>query len=231
MAHMEPKELNMINLTNAIREINSIEFDYPSEWLDVLKASAIECIQKNNGLSILDDDYSCCEMQPNEYKKFKKLIKDEMYFHEQWDMVNLEHEVVRRSKEYVDAWNHVLQILTEFEIKVPNSWYMVPTDPSVILNMFCHYDLPSDAIVGEEWKLPDWYIEGNNSPEAPWWKFSYPGFTAYIKAVKRTKDSDILEVEYQLYKSNDAHCSGYYARWCTGVAMVNIATHRRWNVD
>ena len=219
------------NVLNAIKEINLIKFNHDSEWLDILKASAIEIVRKNKGLSILDDDYSCCEMQCDEYKKFKKLIKDEMYFHEQWDIINLEQEIVRKSKEYVEAWNHVLQILLDSGIKVPNSWFMVPTDASVMINMFNHYDLPTDAVEGKEWDLLDWFIEGNNSPKAPWWKFSYPGFTAYIKAVKRTKDSDVLEIEYQLYRADYAHCSGYYARWCTGTAMVNITTHRRWNVD
>lgn len=221
-----------MNTTNTvIKEINSINFDHDSEWLDVLKASAIECIQKNNGLSILDDDYSCCEMTASEYKKFKKAIKEESYFHEQWDLINLEQEIVRKSHEYVDAWNRILHILTEYGIKVPSSWFMVPTDKSVMVNMFCHYDLPSDAVVGRQWDLPDWFIEGNNSPKAPWWKFSYPEFTAYIKSVKRTNEPNILEIEYWLYRANNAHCSGYYARWCTCKARVNTTTHRRWNVD
>ena len=219
------------NVLNAINAINTINFNHDSEWLDALKASAVEVVKKNNGLSILDDDYSCCEMTASEYKKFKKVVKNESYFHEQWDVVNLEQEIVRRSKEYVDAWNRVLQILTEYGIKVPSSWFMVPTEASVQINMFCHYDLPSDAVVGKEWQLPDWYIEGNNSPDAPYWKFSFPEFNAYISSVKKTDDPNILEIEYQLYRSNNAHCSGYYARWCTGKAMVNIATHRRWNVD
>lgn len=221
-----------MNTTNtAINAINAINFEHDSEWLDILKESAIECIQKNNGLNILDDNYSCCEMQPNDYKRFKKAIKEESYYHEQWDVVNLEQEIVRRSKEYVDAWNHILQILTEYGIKVPSSWFMIPTDAMVAINMFNHYDLPSDAEVGGSWDLPDWYIEGNNSPNAPWWKFSYPEFTAYIKSVKRTNDPNILEIEYWLYRSNNAHCSGYYGFWDKGTALVNITTHRRWNVD
>lgn len=129
-------------------------------------------------------------------------IKNEAYYHDQWAVINLQ--------DHIDD---------------------MPEEAESLINEFCHYDLPTDAVVGKEWQLPDWFIQGNNNPEAPWWKFSYPGFTAYIKSVKRTKDADILEVEYQLYKSNDAHCSGYYARWCTGTAMVNTKTHRRWNID
>ena len=221
----------MNTTNNAINAINSINFDHDSEWLDILKESAIDMIKKNNGLNILEDDYSCCEMEPHEYKRFKKVIKEESYYHEQWDVVNLEQEIVRRSTEYVDAWNRILQILTESGIKVPDSWFMVPTEESVMVNMFCHYDLPTEAVVGGKWELPDWFIEGYNSAKAPCWKFSYPGFTAYIKSVKRTNDSDILEIEYQLYRADYAHCSGYYSKWCTGVARVNTSTHRRWNVD
>ena len=221
----------MINLTNAINAINSINFDHDSEWLDSLKESAIAVITNNSGLNIIDDAIDYCEMPQNEYKEFKALIKDEMSFHDEWDRVNLEHTIVRQSKEYIDAWNRVLQILKELGNKVPNSWFMEPTDASELINEFCHYDLPSDAVVGGEWDVPDWYIDDNTTPDAPYWKFSYPGFTAYIKAVKRTNDPDILEIEYQLYRADYAHCSGYYSKWTTGTARVNLATHRRWNVD
>lgn len=219
------------NVLNTINSINSINFDHDSEWLDILKGSAIEIVRKNKGLNILDDDWGCCEMQPDEYKKFKKAIKNESYFHEKWDIVNLEQEIVRNSPEYMDAWNRILHILTEYGIKVPNCWFMEPSDATVTVNMFNHYDLPAEAVVGGSWELPDWYIDSNNVPNAPWWKFSYSGFTAYISSVKRTNDPDILEIEYQLYRADYAHCSGYYARWCTGTAMVNTKTHRRWNVD
>ena len=129
-------------------------------------------------------------------------IKNEAYFHDEWDVINLQN--------YIDD---------------------MPEEADSLIDEFCHYDLPASAEVGGEWDLPDWFIQGNNSPEAPWWKFSYPGFTAYISSVKRTNDSNILEIEYWLYRANNAHCSGYYARWCTCKARVNIATHRRWNVD
>ena len=129
-------------------------------------------------------------------------IKNEMYFHDEWDVINLQ--------DHIDD---------------------MPEEADSLIDEFCHYDLPSDAVVGEEWGVPDWYIDGKDNPQAPYWRFSYPGFIAYIRSIKRTSDADILEVEYQLYRADYAHCSGYYCYWDKGTAMVNIATHRRWNVD
>ena len=92
------------------------------------------------------------------------------------------------------------------------------------------YVLPEDEVIGGEWDLPNSSIDTYDSINAPFWEFEYPEFTAYIKAVKRTDDPDIVEVEYYVYRQNNAHCNGYYGLWDTGKAMVNISTHRRWNV-
>lgn len=132
----------------------------------------------------------------------KETIKNEAWFHDQWDEYNLVESIMHSTKE----------------------------EASKIIDEFNRYDLPEKAKVGGSWDLPDWYIAGNNSPEAPYWSFSFSEFTAYIKAVTLTDDPDILEIEYWVYRSNPAHCSGYYHKWDTGKARVNISTHRRWNV-
>ena len=93
------------------------------------------------------------------------------------------------------------------------------------------YDLPENAKIGGTWKLPKSYIDTYDSINAPYWEFEEPEFTAYIKAVKRTDDPNTLEIEYWVYRSNPAHCNGYYGLWDTGKALVNTKTHRRWNVD
>ena len=131
----------------------------------------------------------------------KEAIKNEAYYHDQWDSYNLVERVIHSTKE-----------------------------ASKLIDDFNRYDLPEKAKVGGSWELPDWYINGNNNPEAPYFSFSFCEFTAYIKAVTPTDDPDILEIEYWVYRSNPAHCSGYYHKWDTGKARVNISTHRRWNV-
>ena len=131
----------------------------------------------------------------------KEAIKKEAYYHDQWDECNLIESVIHSSTK----------------------------EASRLIDEFNRYDLPSSAVVGE-WQLPDWYIAGNNSPKAPYWSFSFSEFTAYIKSVTLTDDPDILEIEYRVYRSNPAHCSGYYHYWDNGKAMVNTKTHRRWNV-
>ena len=135
-------------------------------------------------------------------EEVKESIKKEAYFHDGWDSYNLVESVMHSTKE-----------------------------ASKLIDEFNHYDLPSSAKVGKSWELPDWFIQGNNSPEAPYWDFSFAEFTAYIKAVKRTDDPNTLEIEYWVYRSNPAHCNGYYGLWDTGKALVNTKTHRRWNVD
>ena len=132
----------------------------------------------------------------------KKAIKNEAWFHDQWDEYNLVESVMHSTKEETDK----------------------------LIDEFNHYDLPSSAEVGKSWNLPDWFIQGNNSPEAPYFSFSFCEFNAYISSVKKTDDPDILEIEYRVYRSNPAHCSGYYHYWDNGKAMVNVKTHRRWNV-
>ena len=92
------------------------------------------------------------------------------------------------------------------------------------------YDLSEKAVVGGSWELPKSYIDNYESPEAPYWDFPYPEFTAYIKSVKETDDPNILLVEYYVYRLDKTHCSGYYQYWDNGKAMVNTSTHRRWNV-
>ena len=93
------------------------------------------------------------------------------------------------------------------------------------------YVLPEDAVIGGEWNLPKSYIAMYDAPEAPYWDIDEPAFNGYIKSVKETDDPDIMKVEYYIYRRNSAHCDGYYSHWSTGTAMVNIRTHRRWNVE
>lgn len=134
-------------------------------------------------------------------EKVKESIKNEAYFHDGWDNYNLVESVMHSTKE-----------------------------AAKLIDAFNHYDLPASAKVGKSWELPKWFIQGNNSPEAPYFSFSFSEFTAYIKSVTPTDDPDILEIEYWVYRSNPAHCSGYYHKWDTGKAMVDVSTHRRWNV-
>ena len=134
--------------------------------------------------------------------EIKEAIKQEAYYHDHWDEYNLVESILHATKE----------------------------EASKMINEFNHYDLPASAVEGGSWELPKWYIAGNNSPEAPYWYFSFCEFTAYIKAVTPTADPDIVEVEYYVYRQNNAHCIGYYHKWDTGKARVNVSTHRRWNV-
>ena len=131
----------------------------------------------------------------------KEAIKNEAYYHDQWDSYNLVESVMHSTKE-----------------------------ASKLIDEFNHYDLPASAEVGKSWNLPRWFIQWNNNPEAPYFRFSFCEFVAYIKSVTPTNDPNILEIEYWVYRSNPAHCSGYYHKWDTGKAMVDISTHRRWNV-
>ena len=102
---------------------------------------------------------------------------------------------------------------------------------SNILNAVAElYVLPSNAVIGGSWNLPEHYVDTYDSPKAPYWDMEEPEFTAYIKSVKETEKKGILLVEYWVYRSNHAHCSGYYHKWDSGKAMVDISTHRRWNV-
>ena len=93
------------------------------------------------------------------------------------------------------------------------------------------YVLPSDAVVGGEWNLPNSFIDTYDEIKAPYWDFPYPEFTAYIKSVKETEKKGILLVEYYVYRLDKAHCDGYYSRWTTGKALVDVNTHRRWDVE
>jgi len=218
------------NILNAIDEIKAVEMNQPSDWLEVLKESAIESIRTNN--IYIDDDYQCCEMQPDEYGKFKEAIKKEAYYHDQWDSLNLERRIVRNSKEYVNAYNEIINILLKYGVgKVSKKWLETPIDSDVFIEKFCHYDLPSDAVIGGEWNLPKWYIYGKNNPEAPYWDFEFSEFNGYIKSVSVTDDPNILKVEYWIYRRNAAHCDGYYVFWDSGKAMVDVKNHRRWNVE
>ena len=90
----------------------------------------------------------------------KKAIKNEAWFHDQWDEYNLVESVVHSTKE----------------------------EASKIIDELNHYDLPSSAEAGRSWNLPDWFIQGNNSPEAPYFSFSFCEFNAYISSVKKTDD-------------------------------------------
>ena len=93
------------------------------------------------------------------------------------------------------------------------------------------YVLPEDAVVGGSWNLPRSYIEGVESINAPYWDFEEAEFTAYIKSISVTDDQNILKVEYWIYRRDHGHCSGYYGFWASGTAMVDVNTHRRWDVE
>lgn len=92
------------------------------------------------------------------------------------------------------------------------------------------YDLPENVKAGRTYDLPKRFIFGVDTVSAPYWELGEPDFTAFIHSVKKTDDPNILEIEYWVYRSNPAYCSGYYHKWDTGKAMVDISTHRRWNV-
>lgn len=212
-------------------EINSVEIDHPSTWLEVLKKSAISVVREDD-CSLLNDDVAYCELPETEHEKFKSEIKDEAVFHDQWDEIDLERRVVRHSVQYVEAWNSIIAILIKYGIdRISKKWFMEPTDAEVYINKFCSYDLPADAVVGGEWELPEWYINDVDDINAPFWDFEFPGFDGFIRSVKKTDKEDILEVEYWIYKRDIAHCNGYYQHCDSGKAMVDISTHRRWMIE
>ena len=93
------------------------------------------------------------------------------------------------------------------------------------------YDLPENATIGGEWQLPKSYIDTYDNINAPYWDFPFPEFTAYIKSVTATDNPDQVEVEYYVYRRDHAHCAGYYGLWDTGKAIVDVKTHRRWDVE
>ena len=136
-------------------------------------------------------------------EEIKAAIKEEMYFHDQCAENDLVDRVMRSTKE----------------------------DSSKLIDEFCNYTLPEDAVVGGEWNLPKSFINGVESINAPYWEFSFPEFISFIKSVEKTDNPDVVKVEYYIYRSDSAHCSGYYGLWTTGTAMVDTKTHRRWNVD
>lgn len=219
------------NIVNAIKEIEAVKLDHPSEWLYILKESAIDAVHVNDAIMLVDNvDY--CEMTAAEHLDFVYAIKNEMFFHDRWDWLNLERRIVRLSKDYVNAYNEIINILIKYGVgRVSEKWLMEATDSDELINGFCEYTLPSDAVVGGSWDLPDWYIYGNDDPDAPYWRFDYNEFSGYIKSVTATDNPGRVEVEYYLYKRDSAHCSDYYGLWTTGKAMVDINTHRRWNVE
>lgn len=92
------------------------------------------------------------------------------------------------------------------------------------------YVLPEDAVVGGSWNLPEHYIDTYDSINAPYWDIEEPEFTGYIKSVKKTDNPDQVEVEYWIYRRDHAHCAGYYQKWDTGKALVDVKSHKRWNV-
>ena len=93
------------------------------------------------------------------------------------------------------------------------------------------YVLPESAIIGKSWDLPEHFIDTYDSIDAPYLDIEEPECNGYIKSVKETDDPNILLVEYYVYRLNKAHCDGYYGLWSTGTAMVNVNTHRRWDVE
>ena len=91
--------MNTALLEKAINEINAINFDHPCDWLDALKESAIDAVRENDA-NMIDDDDTDCEMTDSEYVDFVAATKKEMFFHDEWDRLNLERRIVRNSKEY-----------------------------------------------------------------------------------------------------------------------------------
>ena len=218
-------ELNEIN--NAIAEIENVTLGHNSEWLDALKLSASLAVRENDA-NMLNDDTDFCEMTESEYSKFKASINEEAVFHEDWTIINLKRNVVRRSEKYVNAWNSIVDILLKYDIdKASHRWLETPTDSDVLIDAFCHYDLPKAATVGGSWDLPDAY---DDLPDAPDWKFSFSGFSGFIKSVSATDDPNQVKVEYWIYRRNSARGIGFYEFWDSGKALVDINTHRRWVV-
>jgi hypothetical protein len=228
---MENSKMELTNetLEQARSEINSVNFNRPSWWLEKVKASAIASIRTNN-IHIVDD-YDCCTMQHGEFVSFKDAIINEAEWHDTRDLVNLENRIVRSSKEYVDAWNEIIEILMKYDKtgRIDNKWLQTPVDSSVLIGEFCRYDLPADAFIDGSWDLPDNFINGS-APNAPTWDLNFPEFTAYIKSTSSTSYQDLVEVEYYVYKLNTTHWDGYYELWSTEKAVVNTKTHRRWKL-
>ena len=83
------------NILDVIKEINSIHFNHQSDWLDALKESAVEAVCENDS-DLIDDNFNYCEMTKDDYSKFKTAIKEESYYHDQWDVINLERRIVDR---------------------------------------------------------------------------------------------------------------------------------------
>ena len=219
------------NILNAIKEIEAVEMNQPSDWLEVLKESAKEAVCEND-TNMINDDVTDCEMPDSEYVNFVAAIKKEMFYHDQWDSLNLERRIVRHSAQCVDAYNKIINILIKYGVgKVSKKWLETPTDSDVFIEKFCHYELPADAKVGGSWELPKWYIDGVESINAPYWEFSFSEFIGFIKSVTATDNPDQVEVEYYIYRLDKAHCAGYYQKWDTGKAIVDVKTHRRWDVE
>lgn len=131
----------------------------------------------------------------------------------------------------MNAYNEIVGILLKYGVgKVSHRWLETPTDSNVLIDVFCHYDLPSTAVVEGVWDLPGCYVNGIDDPVAPDWDFNFAGFSGFIKSVKKTDDPDLLLVEYWIYRRDRAHCDGYYGFWDSGKAMVNVRTHRRWMI-
>lgn len=227
-------ELTNEILENAIAEINEIHFEHHSDWLEKLKASAIDAVRSKFETIDLADDYDGCNMQPDEYEKFKAAVADEAKFHDEWDLIDLEHRIVRSSTEYVIVWNNIGNIMLKYDETGSwnqHNWFEDPISADTLIDEFCHYDLPKAATVGGSWDLPDCFVSGVDDPNAPTWPFMFAEFTGYIKSVSTTEQPGRLEIEYWIYRRDSAHCDGYYSRWSTGKAIVDTGTHRRWMIE
>ena len=216
-------------MTQFIDEINSVNLNHPSRWLDQVKASAIESIRTNN--IRIADDYDSCTMQHGEYLSFKDAIINEAEWHDTSDLMTLENRIVRLSKEYVDAWNAIIEILMKYDKsgRINNKWLQTPVNSSVLIGEFCRYDLPDDAYIDGSWDLPDNFTD-ISAPNAPSWDFGFAEFTAYIKSTSSTSYQDLVEVEYYVYKLDTAHWGAYYTLWSTEKALVDTKAHTRFRL-
>lgn len=227
-------ELSNSMMEKIIAEINEVKFSHRSNWFDRLKTSAIDAVKSNFKMVDFTDDYNDT-MQPDEYTKFRSVIAAEAKFHDEQDVIALENSIVRHSREYVDAWNTIGDILMKYDEKgwwYRHNWFEEPISADALIDEFCHYDLPEDegAAVGKSWDLPDHFIVPD-APTTPYWDFSYDGFTAYIKSITPTDDPDQVEVEYCTYRLDETHGEFYFSLWNTAKAIVNTKTHRRWSVE
>lgn len=232
-------KLNSELLSILVEEIKQVQMPkgWPTDWLDELKSEMIDQIVDAEGIPSNLNSCGCNggESLPKETsEKLSQLIKAEDFWHDGWDAVNLEAKVACHASAYVDTWNKIGEILFQYDTNHDREWYQehwmqTPTPMEEIVEEYIHYELPKDAEVGKCWDLPDNFISFRDEPDAPSWDFGFPEFRAYISAIRATEYPDLLQVDYVVYRRNEAHCEGYYGVWDTDTAYVNTKTCRRWH--